>query len=78
MWLDLVLMLIPGFEMRKFMHGSDQKSIRVEVVIDGDAVSLSPERMTVIPKPTAAALRYPKLAIGPHNPLRDKLCGLIR
>lgn len=78
MWFDPILMFRPGLEMGKFMNGSDQEGIRVEVMVDRDPVTLSFKWMTVIPKPTAAALRYPKLAVGPHNPLCNKIGGLFR
>lgn len=78
MWFDHILMFRPGLEMGKFMNGGDQEGIRVEVMVDRNPMSLILERMPVIPKPTAAALRYPKLAVGPHNPLCNKIGGLSR
>ena len=78
MWFDHILMFRPGLEMGKFMNGGDQEGIRVEVMVDRNPVALSFEWMPVIPKPTAAAPRYPKSAIGPHNPLRNEIGGLLR
>ena len=43
-----VLMLIPGKQVREFVHGGDQKSVGVKIVIDGDAVPLATKGMAVI------------------------------
>ena len=57
-----MLMLVPGMQMGKFMHGSNQESVGVQIVIYGYAVPLAIKRGTIIPKFTVAVTRYFKLA----------------
>ena len=35
-----MLMLVPGMQVRKLMHGGYQESIGIQIVINGDAVPL--------------------------------------
>jgi hypothetical protein len=53
------------------MHGCYQKSIRVQIVIYGDAVPFAVVRRAVITKFCAAVVRYLKLALKVVDPAAE-------
>jgi hypothetical protein len=72
MWPGFLLMLIPGMQMGKLMYGGNQKSVRVKIVINRDAVTFPCIRRTVIAKFGTAVARNFKLAFKVVNPAANE------
>ena len=49
-WLGFVLMLVPGMQVSKLMHGRHQEGVNVQIIIYRDAVPFAAMRGPIITK----------------------------